>query len=56
MATEFEKGKFAFSFRSKKTDVPKIAKKFGGGGHKNVAGATIYGNIQDVTKKIRELF
>ena len=53
MAVEYEKGKFAVSFRSKKnTDVSAIAKKLGGGGHKNAAGATIYGNIDQVIGKI----
>ena len=52
---EEEKGKFAVSFRSKKnTDVSVIAKKLGGGGHKNAAGATIYGSIDQIIKKIKE--
>ncbi|EKE14930.1 MAG: hypothetical protein ACD_12C00242G0004 [uncultured bacterium] len=55
MAVEYEKGKFAVSFRSKKVDVSEIAKRFGGGGHKNAAGATIYGNIDQVIKKIKEI-
>lgn len=56
MAVEYEKGKFALSFRSKKnTDVSVIAKKLGGGGHKNAAGATIYGNIDQVTNKIKKI-
>lgn len=53
---EEEKGKFSISFRSKKnTDVSVIAKKLGGGGHKNASGATIYGNIDQVIKKIKEI-
>lgn len=56
MAVEYEIGKFAVSFRSKKnTDVSVIAKKFGGGGHKNAAGATLYGTIDQVTKEIKEI-
>jgi len=56
MAIEYEKDKFAVSFRSKKdTDVSEIAKRFGGGGHKNAAGATIHGNIDQVIKKIKEI-
>lgn len=56
MAIEYEKDKFAVSFRSKKdTDVSEIAKRFGGGGHKNAAGATINGNIDQVIKKIKEI-
>lgn len=54
IAVEYEKGKFAVSFRSKKTDVSAIAKRLGGGGHKNAAGATIYGNIDQVISKIKE--
>ena len=53
---EYEKDKFAMSFRSKKnTDVSVIAKKLGGGGHKNAAGATIYGSIDQVIRKIKEI-
>ncbi len=53
---EYEKGKFAVSFRSKSdTDVSVIAKKLGGGGHKNAAGATLHGNIDQVIKKIKEI-
>lgn len=55
MAVEYEKDKFAVSFRSKSdTDVSIIAKKLGGGGHKNAAGATLHGNIDQVIKKIKE--
>lgn len=50
---EEEKGKFSISFRSKKnTDVSVIAKKLGGGGHKNAAGVTVYGSKDEVIKKI----
>lgn len=53
---EEEKGKINMSFRSKKdTDVSVIAKKLGGGGHKNAAGATVYGNIDQVINKIKEV-
>lgn len=56
MAIEYEKDKFAVSFRSKKdTDVSILAKKFGGGGHKNAAGATIHGNIDQVIRKIKDI-
>jgi len=55
IAVEYEKDKFAVSFRSKKTDVSAIAKRLGGGGHKNAAGATIYGNIDQVINKIKEV-
>lgn len=55
MAIEYEKDKFAVSFRSKKTDVSEIAKRFAGGGHKNAAGATIYGSIDQIIKKIKKI-
>lgn len=50
---ETKKGVINMSFRSKKnTDVTKLAKLFGGGGHKNAAGATIKGEFQESVKKI----
>ena len=55
MAVEYEAGKFALSFRSKKTDVSVIAKKLGGGGHKNAAGATFKGNTDQLIEKIKEI-
>ncbi|MFA5770490.1 MAG: bifunctional oligoribonuclease/PAP phosphatase NrnA [Patescibacteria group bacterium] len=55
MAVEYEKEKFALSFRSKIVDVSELAKKFGGGGHKNAAGATIYGTLDQVIKKIKAI-
>lgn len=52
---EEEKGKINMSFRSKPNfDVSKIAERFGGGGHKNAAGATINGNIDQVINKIKK--
>ena len=36
-------------------DASKLGKKLGGGGHKNAAGATLYGNIDDVKAKILEV-
>ena len=55
MAVEYEAGKFALSFRSKKTDVSVIAKRFGGGGHKNAAGATFKGNTDQLIEKIKKI-
>ena len=52
---EYEKDKFAMSFRSKNTDVSELAKKFGGGGHKNAAGATIFGTIDQVINNIKKI-
>ncbi len=55
MAVEYEKEKFAISFRSKSdTDVSVIAKRLGGGGHKNAAGATVNGEYSECLKKILE--
>lgn len=52
MAVEYEKEKFTVSFRSKKTDVSIIAKKFGGGGHKNASGATFFGTKEEFIQKL----
>ena len=54
---EAKKGIINLSFRSKKnTDVTKYAKLFGGGGHKNAAGATVKGEfkkaIEEILRKI----
>jgi len=35
-----------------KIDVNKIARFFGGGGHKTAAGCTVPGKIQDVQRKV----
>lgn len=51
---ETKKGVVNMSFRSKKkVDVTKYAKLFGGGGHKNAAGATILASYDEAIKKIR---
>lgn len=50
---EEEKGKVSLSFRSiKDTDVSKIAKTLGGGGHKNAAGATVMGEFKNTVKTV----
>ncbi len=49
---EQKKGKVKVSLRSKKTDVSKIAKKFGGGGHKKAAGFRRKGKIKEILKKL----
>ncbi len=50
---EDEPGRVSMSFRSKGDfDVSKIAEKFGGGGHKNAAGANAKGEFN---KKIKEI-
>jgi len=44
---------FRVSFRSKgKIDVSKIARLFGGGGHRNAAGCTIQGAVEEVKQRI----
>jgi phosphoesterase RecJ-like protein len=49
--------KCAIGFRSKSTvDVSKIAAAFGGGGHKNAAGACAEGTIADLKPQVIELF
>jgi phosphoesterase RecJ-like protein len=40
------------SFRSRGVDVAQIAKELGGGGHINAAGATAFGEIGDITRKV----
>lgn len=55
---ESKKGVINLSFRSKKnTDVTKYAKLFGGGGHKNAAGATVNGEFKKMVEQIlRKIF
>ena len=57
---EEEKGQIYLSFRSTKdTDVSKIAKSLGGGGHKNAAGAKVSGDFEktvgDIVDKVKTL-
>ncbi|MEK7084818.1 MAG: DHHA1 domain-containing protein [Patescibacteria group bacterium] len=54
---ETEDGKFKGSFRTTRddTDVSKIAKRLGGGGHKKAAGFTVDGDIEQALKKIWEV-
>ncbi|MBI5126919.1 bifunctional oligoribonuclease/PAP phosphatase NrnA [Candidatus Roizmanbacteria bacterium] len=50
---EEEKGKIFMSFRSiKDTDVSKIARTVGGGGHKNAAGGKMNGEFRKIVKEI----
>lgn len=50
---EKEKNKLSLSFRSKPTvNVAKIAQNFGGGGHKNAAGATVEGEFEKEVERI----
>ena len=50
---EIEKGEVNISFRSKwDTDVSVLARTLGGGGHKNAAGATLFGDFNNIIKKV----
>ncbi len=54
---EDEPGVFKISIRSKdRVDVSEAAGAFGGGGHKNAAGGTIYGTLNQASQKILEAF
>jgi len=47
------KNKVRVNFRSRsKVDVNRVAKFFGGGGHKRASGTTIFGNLSSVEKKV----
>jgi phosphoesterase RecJ-like protein len=49
--------KCTLGFRSRDAvDVAAIAAQFGGGGHKNAAGLTIAGTIEELQPKIIEAF
>lgn len=51
--TEGDEGKVKISFRSKgKYDVCAVAKKFGGGGHKNASGAMIIGDFKTIKEQV----
>ncbi|MCK4650557.1 bifunctional oligoribonuclease/PAP phosphatase NrnA [Candidatus Babeliales bacterium] len=52
---ETENEKTKVSFRSKKTNVDKLASKFGGGGHKNAAGILSKKPIKTLIKEIIKL-
>ncbi|HZK42784.1 MAG TPA: bifunctional oligoribonuclease/PAP phosphatase NrnA [Syntrophomonadaceae bacterium] len=53
---EIEPGLIKIGFRSKRDiDVSLIAKEFGGGGHKQAAGASLEGDMQAVVSKVLEL-
>ncbi len=46
-------GEFRVSFRSKgRVDVSAVAQSFGGGGHRNAAGCTVQGSLDEVRKKV----
>jgi len=53
---EINSGRHKISMRSKGTmDVARICNIFGGGGHRNAAGCTIDGNLEETEKKLKEV-
>ena len=55
VARQIGESRYKISMRSKgKVDVASVASRFGGGGHKNAAGCTIEGSIDQVKKKLVE--
>jgi phosphoesterase RecJ-like protein len=51
---ELQPGKFKVSFRSLgRIDVARLSEKFGGGGHKQAAGATLEGGLEQIQSLIR---
>lgn len=56
MLKESEAGIYRASLRSKgDVNVVRIAEKFGGGGHKNAAGCTLYGDVEMLREKLISL-
>ncbi|MFQ5465900.1 MAG: bifunctional oligoribonuclease/PAP phosphatase NrnA [Thermodesulfobacteriota bacterium] len=52
---ETGEGTYKVSLRSKgEVDVARVAERFGGGGHRNAAGFTIKGSLDEVKRKILE--
>ena len=52
---ERRRGEFKVSYRTNgDVDACEIASRFGGGGHKNAAGATLYGTAQEVLAQVTE--
>ncbi len=50
---EIEAGAVRVSFRSRgEIDVWALARELGGGGHRNAAGATVYGELQEVMERV----
>jgi phosphoesterase RecJ-like protein len=50
---EVRPGLVKINFRSKeKFDVQKIARVFGGGGHKKAAGALVKGDLKSICQKV----
>lgn len=50
---EWEGNQYRVSLRSKgRIDVGEVAKRFGGGGHKNASGCTVYGSLAEARQQI----
>jgi phosphoesterase RecJ-like protein len=55
LCTELPDGNFKISLRSKgRTNIERVARAFGGGGHVNASGCRIEGNIDTVKKRLLE--
>jgi bifunctional oligoribonuclease and PAP phosphatase NrnA len=53
---EWDGNQYRISLRSKGgIDVGEVAKRFGGGGHKNASGCTIQGNLESVRQQVMPL-
>jgi phosphoesterase RecJ-like protein len=51
---EVTQGEWRVSFRSKgESNVARIAEEFGGGGHRNAAGCTMAGTLQEIKDTVR---
>jgi bifunctional oligoribonuclease and PAP phosphatase NrnA len=50
---EAEQGRYKVSFRSRgRVNVAEIASSFGGGGHRNAAGCTLEGSVDEVSQQV----
>ncbi len=50
---EWEPGEYRVSMRSKGIiDVGEVAKRFGGGGHKNASGCTVFGTLDEARQQV----
>jgi phosphoesterase RecJ-like protein len=55
VARQVGENRYKISMRSKgMADVASVARRFGGGGHKNAAGCTVQGEIDQVKKMLIE--
>ena len=55
IATEKQKNKVKLNMRSRQTSVQAICDKFGGGGHKNAAGAEVKDSLKNTIEKLKKL-